>query len=64
MKDYEQLYYDSQYGIKQLKKKIRELEEDLELPKKSDKKKINIKKEIFKELGIYKSREVKESEKI
>lgn len=64
MKDYEQLYYDSQYEIKQLKKKIQELEEDLELLKKSDKKKINIKKEIFKELGIYKSREVKESEKI
>lgn len=64
MEDYEQLYYDSQYEIKQLKKKIQELEEDLKFIKRPDKKKINIKKEIFKELGIYKSREVKESEKI
>lgn len=58
MKDYEQLYYDSQYEIKQLKKQIETLETELSLSKKSVKKKLNIRKEIIKELNrFYKNRE-------
>lgn len=64
MKDYEQLYYDSQYEIKKLKQRIQELENDLMLVKKSDKKKIDIKKEILKEFKNYKSKEVSKSEKV
>lgn len=64
MKDYEQLYYDSQYEIKKLKQRIQELENDLMLVKKSDKKKLNIKKELFKELENYKSKEVRKREKV
>lgn len=64
MIDYEQLYYDSQYEIKKLKQRIQELENDLMLVKKSDKKKLNIKKELFKELGNYKSKEVRKREKV
>ncbi len=64
MKDYEQLYYDSQYEIKKLKQRIQELENDLMLVKKSDKKKLDIKKEILKEFKNYKSKEVSKSEKI
>lgn len=63
MKDYEQLYYDSQYEIKKLKQRIQELENDLMLVKKSDKKKLDIKKEILKEFKNYKSKEVSKSEK-
>lgn len=58
MKDYEQLYYDSQYEIKKLKQRIQELENDLMLVKKSDKKKLDIKKEILKEFKNYKSRRI------
>ena len=59
MKDCEQLYYDSQYEIKQLKKQIETLETELSLAKKSVKKKLNIRKEIIKELNrFYKKREV------
>lgn len=64
MIDYEQLYYDSQYEIKKLKQRIQELENDLMLVKKSDKKKLNIKKELFKELENYKSKEVRKREKV
>nr|DAU50657.1 MAG TPA: zipper dimerization domain transcription factor-like protein [Caudoviricetes sp.] len=64
MKDYEQLYYDSQYEIKKLKQRIQELENDLMLVKKSDKKKLDIKKEILKEFKNYKSKEVSKSEKV
>lgn len=63
MKDYEQLYYDSQYEIKKLKQRIQELENDLMLVKKSDKKKLDIKKEILKEFKNYKSKEVSKSAK-
>ena len=63
MKDYEQLYYDSQYEIKKLKQRIQELENDLMFVKKSDKKKLDIKKEILKEFKNYKSKEVSKSEK-
>lgn len=64
MIDYEQLYYDSQYEIKKLKERIQELENDLMLVKKSDKKKLDIKKEILKEFKNYKSKEVSKSEKV
>ena len=64
MKDYEQLYYDSQYEITKLKQRIQELENDLMLVKKSDKKKLDIKKEILKEFKNYKSKEVSKSEKV
>lgn len=64
MKDYEQLYYDSQYEIKKLKQRIQELENDLMFVKKSDKKKLDIKKEILKEFKNYKSKEVSKSEKV
>lgn len=64
MKDYEQLYYDSRYEIKKLKQRIQELENDLMLVKKSDKKKLDIKKEILKEFKNYKSKEVSKSEKV
>lgn len=64
MKDYEQLYYDSQYEIKQLRKQIETLETELSLVKKSVKKKLNIRKEIIKEINnFYKNREG-ENEKI
>lgn len=64
MKDYEQLYYDAQYEIKQLKQRIQELENDLLFIKKADKKKLDIKKEILKEFKNYKSKEVSKSEKV
>ena len=64
MIDYEQLYYDSQYEIKKLKERIQELENDLMLVKKSDKRKIDLKKEILKEFKNYKSKEVRKSEKV
>lgn len=53
MKDYEQLYYDSQYEVKQLKKKIKELEIEIEFFKKSKNKGFNIRKEIIKEINEY-----------
>ena len=54
MKDYEQLYYDLLIENRKLKHRIEELESDLEIVNKRDKKKINLKKEILKELKIYK----------
>lgn len=51
--DYEQLYYDSVYKIKELEKKINELETDLSLIKNQDKKKILLKNEILKSLVLY-----------
>ena len=56
MIDYEQLYYDLLQENKQLKRKINELEEDLNLINNKDKEKLNIKKEILKELKKYKNR--------
>lgn len=61
MKDYEQLYYDALHEIKRQKKRIEELEADLELVNSSDLKKLNLKKEIMKELKKYKENK---SEKI
>ncbi len=55
MKDYEQLYYDALHEIKQLKKRIEELESDLELVNSHDLKKLNLRKEIIKEINIYKT---------
>lgn len=58
MEDYEQLYYDAQFEIKKLNKKISQLESDLEFLKKSSERKFNIRKEIIKELNdYYKSKE-------
>ena len=54
MKDYEQLYYDLLIENRKLKQRIEELESDLEIVNKRDKTKINLKKEILKELRIYK----------
>lgn len=51
--DYEQLYYDAQFEIKKLNKKISQLESDLEFLKKSNEKNFNIRKEIIKELNNY-----------
>jgi hypothetical protein len=60
MEDYEQLYYDAQFEIKKLNKKISQLESDLEFLKKSSERKFNIRKEIIKELNdYYKSKEDK-----
>lgn len=56
MKDYEQLYYDALYEIKELKKKIEDLESDLSAIKKIDKNKLNLKKEIVRQLNLYKER--------
>lgn len=54
MKDYEQLYYDALHEIKKLKKRIEELESDLELVNSSDLKKLRLKKEILKMYESYK----------
>lgn len=53
MKDYEQLYYDLLFENKQLKKKISELESDINLIKRKDKEKILLKKEIIKAINQY-----------
>lgn len=53
MKDYEQLYYDLLFENKQLKKRINELESDLNLIKRKDKEKILLKKEIIKAINQY-----------
>lgn len=51
MKDYEQLYYNLFFENRQLKRKINELESDLNLVNKKDKNKIELKKEIIKEIN-------------
>lgn len=56
MKDYEQLYYDLLQENKELKRKVKELEDDLNLVNSKNKKKIDIKKEIIKEFLNYKRR--------
>lgn len=61
MKDYEQLYYDALHEIKQQKKRIEELEADLELVNSSDLKKLDLKKEIMKELKKYKENKSEKS---
>lgn len=55
MKDYEQLYYDSQYEIKKLKKRIKELETDIEIIKSNKRNKaiLILKQELIKEIDLY-----------
>ena len=55
MKDYEQLYYDSQYEIKKLKKRIEELESDINILKSNKKNKaiLLLKEELIKEIDFY-----------
>ncbi len=63
-KDYEQLYYDSQYEIRKLKEKICFLEEQInEFNLSRTKRNINLQKYIFLELNRYKSREERKNEK-
>ena len=52
MKDYEQLYYDSQYEIKKLKKQVEFLEEEL-LIYKNLQKNADIKEIIIKDFTKY-----------
>ena len=51
--DYEQLYFDALYEIKKLKQIIEELECDLKLINKNDMKRLELKKEIIKELKAF-----------
>ena len=51
--DYEQLYFDALYEIKKLKQIIKELECDLKLINKNDMKRLELKKEIIKELKAF-----------
>lgn len=54
-KDYEQMYYDSQYEIKQLKKKIKYLEDTIyEMNLSRNKNNINLQAYIIKEISRYK----------
>ena len=55
MKDYEQLYYDSQYEIKKLKKRIEELETDIEIIQSNKRNKaiLILKQELIKEIDLY-----------
>lgn len=54
MEDYEQLYYDALYTIKQLKEKNESLESDLQLINSNQKKRINIKNIILEQMKKYK----------
>lgn len=55
-KDYEQLYYDSQYEIRKLKEKINFLEEQInEFNLSRSKRNIDLQKYIFLELSRYKN---------
>ena len=51
--DYEQLYYDSQYEIRKLKAKIEELETELSLVNNTNKKKIDLRRQILKDFDKY-----------
>ena len=53
MKDYEQLYYDSQYEIKKLKEKIQDLEGQIAVLQKHKKSSIILRQEIIKEIKKY-----------
>lgn len=52
MKDYEQLYYDQKYQIKELKNKIKQLEEELEIYRMIGKDK-SIRNLIIKDISKY-----------
>lgn len=53
-KDYEQLYYDSQYEIKKLRKEIKYLNDELDQLK--SKKVIDMQKYLLNEISKYKER--------
>lgn len=62
-KDYEQMYYDSQYEIKQLKKKIKYLEDTIyEMNLSRNKNNINLQAYIIKEISRYKEEKEKKDD--
>ena len=62
-KDYEQMYYDSQYEIKQLKKKIKYLEDTIyEINLSRNKNNINLQAYIIKEISRYKEEKEKKDD--
>ena len=62
-KDYEQMYYDSQYEIKKLKKKIKYLEDTIyEMNLSRNKNNINLQAYIIKEISRYKEEKEKKDE--
>ena len=62
-KDYEQMYYDSQYEIKQLKKKIKYLEDTIyEMNLSRNKNNINLQDYIIKEISRYKEEKEKKDD--
>ncbi len=56
MEDYEQLYYDALYKIKQLEKENSDLKQELELISNNSKKIIFLRKEILEEIKKYKEK--------
>nr|DAO96568.1 MAG TPA: hypothetical protein [Caudoviricetes sp.] len=62
-KDYEQMYYDSLYEIKQLKKKIKYLEDTIyEMNLSRNKNNINLQAYIIKEISRYKEEKEKKDD--
>lgn len=62
-KDYEQMYYDSQYEIKQLKNKIKYLEDTIyEMNLSRNKNNINLQAYIIKEISRYKEEKEKKDD--
>ena len=62
-KDYEEMYYDSQYEIKQLKKKIKYLEDTIyEMNLSRNKNNINLQAYIIKEISRYKEEKEKKDD--
>lgn len=62
-KDYEQMYYDSRYEIKQLKKKIKYLEDTIyEMNLSRNKNNINLQAYIIKEISRYKEEKEKKDD--
>lgn len=63
--DYEQLYYDSQYEIKQLKKKIEYLEDTInEMNLSRNKNNINLQRYLIKEISRYQKEKENDNTKI
>ena len=62
-KDYEQMYYDSQYEIKQLEKEIKYLEDTIyEMNLSRNKNNINLQAYIIKEISRYKEEKEKKDD--
>lgn len=62
-KDYEQMYYDRQYEIKQLKKKIKYLEDTIyEMNLSRNKNNINLQAYIIREISRYKEEKEKKDD--